>query len=111
MKNLPFSKTPPKVTEEYIQNQILEILRGKFDLKKGLLDRIAAIPLRFRLQYVKALFCPGKKAVAIKMKCYECVGFESLSDRIGNCNIRTCPLWLHRPCQKKSTIESNDEEE
>ena len=84
MKNLPFSKTPPKVTEEYIQNQILEILRGEFDLKKGLLDRIAAIPLRFRLQYVKALFCPGKKAVAIKMKCYECVGFEIRASQYGD---------------------------
>lgn len=34
---------------------------------------------------------------AIKLKCYECCGFEDYMERSKTCNIQRCPLWAYRP--------------
>lgn len=61
--------------------------------------RVELCPPKYRLAYARTLM--GATGVsprqAIRMKCYECVGFHSVADVIGSCTCRTCPLWHHRP--------------
>ena len=46
----------------------------------------------------------GSMAAAVKLKCIECVGYEDVSKRVGQCGVKTCSLWAFRPYQK-ATIE------
>lgn len=45
------------------------------------------------------------RAQAIKLKCLQCVGFENVSEAIGNCRAYLCPLWFHRPYAKSKKVK------
>ena len=72
------------------------------DVKK----RIDQMPSSFRLSYEKSR---KSKAFAIKSMCAECSGYERKV--IGECTDVGCPLWPHRPYQKKGAIEEEETEE
>ena len=86
-------------SKEEIEKEIIETVES-MNLLQRHKEVINRVPSKYRYQYVKALSSPTGKVNAMRMKCYECVGFESVSDRVGNCTCRLCPLWLHRPFQK-----------
>jgi hypothetical protein len=53
--------------------------------------------------YQKALAGELSPRETIKVKCYDCCGWERFDggvDRIGSCTCRGCPLWALRPFQK-----------
>lgn len=69
---------------------------------------IESVPISYRKVYSKALHGKSRTA-AVKAKCLECCAWqrrESGHDRIGDCGIRSCPLWAFRPFQTKD--EGND---
>ncbi len=93
-------------TSEDIENEISQIL-SSISASKTIERAVNNVPIKYRLQYARCLSQPAKKALAIKMKCYECVGFESVADRISGCQVRLCPVWLHRPFQDStSSVEA-----
>ncbi len=58
----------------------------------------------------KAAKNPRSRSLAIRAKCYDCVGQDcdpGWRARITDCNAPTCPLWPLRPYQKGD----DDEEE
>jgi len=67
--------------------------------------RIEAVPVKHRSMYRKALAGELSPRAAIKVKCYDCVGWERWArtldgqriDNIGDCSVRGCPLWAVRP--------------
>lgn len=66
-------------------------------------QRIALVPVKYRSLYERAVSGRLPPRAAIKVKCYDCVGwerFDSGRDRIGDCPCRGCPLWHLRPFQK-----------
>lgn len=110
MKNLQASRK--FITEEQINHEILRILSEE-NLSESRVKQIFNIPLRYRLAYVRSLgFLRThiSKALSAKMKCYECVGFEEVRNRIGDCTARLCPLWIHRPFQDRKAEEQDCEE-
>lgn len=92
-------------TSEDIQNEISQILSA-INANENQRQQVLNVPPSYRLQFARALIMPDKRALAVKMKCYSCVGFESMRERIGNCGCRLCPLWLHRPFQDKNRLLS-----
>lgn len=62
---------------------------------------------------------PDSRALAIKAKCYQCVGENcdpNFRGRIGNCPAKSCALWNFRPYQKfmnkpEAPEATNEEEE
>ena len=60
---------------------------------------VSAVPKLYSLIYKRSLDGSGGRANAIKAKCYECVGFEDVGNRVGGCKTKRCPLWLYRPRQ------------
>ena len=71
---------------------------------------IGAIPQRYKrtwmLIYQQRL--PRGQSV-IKAKCLECSGWESL--QVARCDCKLCPIWAHRPFQKKVDSEKDGAEE
>jgi hypothetical protein len=49
--------------------------------------------------YRKALLGQVSPRQAIKAKCQECVCWEEMVSRIGQCTVRSCPIWAYRPYQ------------
>lgn len=92
-RNTNFGK---RRSHEDIQDEISQILADK-SLDETLRRRIMNTPSKYRLAYARTFKSDGSKAKAMKMKCYECMGFESVVERIRNCGCKSCPLWHHRP--------------
>lgn len=42
----------------------------------------------------------GSMKAAVKLHCLECCGFDDSINRVRNCEIKECSLWLFRPYQK-----------
>jgi len=56
--------------------------------------------------YLKAAHGVASPIDAIKAHCQNCCAYESpLTEGIGDCTAKTCPLWAYRPYQKKETRE------
>lgn len=51
----------------------------------------------------KAKQNPKSKVLAIRAYCYDCVG--GVKAEVTACPSTSCPLWLHRPWQKKECEE------
>jgi len=60
------------------------------------------ITITDRKRYLNSWQNPKSKAMAIKAKCCECMGFEETAPRIKDCSIIICPLHRFRPFQTKS---------
>lgn len=58
------------------------------------------IPKKYRSLVFKALAGKLSPRKAIKVKCYDCMGFEDVRKRIMACSVKTCPLYTHRPFQE-----------
>jgi len=58
---------------------------------------VRALPLRFQGLFRKVFLSSVAPRQAIKAKCIDCVGFETVSMRIQNCPTWKCPLWQYRP--------------
>jgi len=61
---------------------------------------LETVPPKFRPLASRALRGVSGKAAAVKAKCQECVNYEEVRERVGNCTAWTCPLWRFRPYQK-----------
>lgn len=103
-------KAIPKRTDQSIQLEIQEIVSG---LPTDAHQRVMRTPWKYRLMYARSL--QGHSTVspraAIKSKCYECVGFDSVAQSVGNCNCRSCPLWHFRPFQSGAATETAEKSE
>ncbi len=83
-----------KSHEEILEDRDAEIayLLGENPQFKNYVEEI---PVRYRLQYLKAV-CLGKsRANAVKMKCMDCSCFQI--EEVRHCTVKTCPLWNVRP--------------
>jgi hypothetical protein len=66
-------------------------------------ERLKQIPSSLRATYEKSI---KSKAAALKSFCVECAGYDRKVVR--ECTDTGCPLWHHRPYQKKGEIEDDD---
>lgn len=71
----------------------------KAQLTEDQLSQYEVIPEKFKYQYLKAVTGNSSPQSAIKQKCMDCVCWENYITEIGNCTVKTCPLWHHRPYQ------------
>ncbi len=80
--------------------------REKFELVKiARLKRIESelgvslegIPTRYQNLHAKAILGESSLREAIKAKCYDCSAWDNVSENVGNCTVRRCPLWAYRP--------------
>ena len=75
-----------------------------------LIKRFRLIPERYQKKWLKVYMGEGTRATAIKAKCCECAGYESIPENVGQCIIKECPLWHFRPYQKsKGKIDENSD--
>lgn len=54
----------------------------------------------------KAKRNPKSKALAIRAMCYDCAGGSKTEVTL--CQVIKCPLYTHRPWQKKDTLEDEE---
>ena len=76
------------------------VARGKKlddDQKACLID----IPKSYQGNAIKVYSGHGSPRESVKAKCLNCVGYENVTDQIGQCEITTCGLWHLRPYQTK----------
>ena len=70
----------------------------------------ARVPKLYRASYLRALRGKVPKGLAIKLKCLECCAWERHEggrDKIGGCQVLTCPLWHLRPFQAKQAKDES----
>jgi hypothetical protein len=60
-------------------------------------DIVSRAPKSYQNRYMAVLTSGKSKTKAISMKCHECCGFEDSTNRVKNCTVRSCPLWMVRP--------------
>lgn len=91
---MPFPvKMKRQTPEEY--RSTLEDTLVRFDSDtQSIIDKV---PYRNRLSYARSLLGEATKTQAIKMKCYECNGWENAPRRARECRIMHCPLFPYRP--------------
>jgi hypothetical protein len=75
-----------------------EILEGH---RKAMERRSPKVPTKFRTGFKEACEGTASPREAIKAKCYECVGYQSVVENVGGCTGYGCPLWAYRPYQDK----------
>lgn len=63
---------------------------------------IAGTPDRYLNSRLKAVLGLSAPRAAIKAKCEDCVGYEEIQARVGDCQSFSCPIWFHRPYQTKA---------
>jgi hypothetical protein len=56
---------------------------------------IASLALSYQDGYAKAL-SGTSMAMAVKMKCRDCCGYEDAANRVRTCTDTTCALWPYR---------------
>lgn len=66
-------------------------------------DYLESVPVKYRGSQERALLGKNKSS-AVKAVCQECVGFEEVTARVGNCKSWKCPIWLFRPYQAKTSL-------
>lgn len=64
------------------------------------------LPTSLRKTYEKSV---KSKAAAIKSFCIECTGYERKT--VTDCTDTGCPLWHHRPYQKKVNSDAEETDE
>lgn len=62
---------------------------------------IANTPSKYLNLRLKTLLGEASPRDAIKAKCLECVGYEDVLPRVGDCRSRSCDLWAYRPYQEQ----------
>lgn len=60
------------------------------------------VPNLHLASFLKVMAGTAPPRRAIKMKCFECVGFQDLKNMVGNCTATSCPLWQYRPYKNKT---------
>jgi hypothetical protein len=59
-------------------------------------------PPIWKARYEKVLNGDPSRALAVEVKCAECVGFEDVVNRVTDCTCERCPLWAFRPFRGES---------
>lgn len=59
--------------------------------------RFESVPALYQKRWLAAYEGTISRPGALKLKCFECVGYEDVKANIGGCQARTCPLWNSRP--------------
>lgn len=62
---------------------------------------LSKTPESWKARYRKVLDGTATRAVCMRVKCAECMGFEDVANRVENCASERCPLWAFRPFQKR----------
>lgn len=79
--------------------EIREKLRMKMPLEAH--KTLATVPKRYQAEWIDSYSGVLGPKAAIKAKCHDCVGYEEIQERVGNCLSRDCALWRFRPHQPK----------
>lgn len=73
---------------------------ARLESKLGTFMRVVhSCPERYQSLLTKALLGEATPGQAIKAHCQQCVGYEEVVVRVGDCGSKACPLWHHRPYQ------------
>ncbi len=59
---------------------------------------LKTVPAKLR-SVVRRAFESNSYKAAVHAKCYDCVGYEDITENVGGCKAYSCPLWKHRPRQ------------
>lgn len=95
-----FPHGAPRVTVSESARAWILRLEG-LDLPLRVLKQARQIPTRYLGTWAKAVLGEVGSKAAIKAKCYDCVAFETVTESVGECPSRNCPLWAYRPHQPK----------
>lgn len=60
-------------------------------------SRFNGVPAMYQKRWLAAYEGTISKPGAIRMKCFDCVGYEDVKETIGKCKARSCALWNYRP--------------
>jgi hypothetical protein len=71
----------------------------RLDHLKGLLDRRVPQSSMFRGVFDRVLAGSAPRSTAIKAMCLNCCGLDRIA--VEECKDMLCPLWHHRPFQRK----------
>lgn len=86
------------------EGRVLASQRRKTTLRKDVQESVdtylSTIPIKYQGPYKSGVVEGKSKASAIKAKCQNCVGYEEVITRVGDCKSYICPLWRFRPYQK-----------
>lgn len=109
MDKIEFLKNAERSTAESREKRISEISSA---LRPRAQEAIRNCPARYRQAYAEVLDSSAvSRSNAIRMKCYECVGFENVRNMIGGCTTTQCPLWNMRPFKESDVDKSSDSNE
>ena len=76
-------------------------LAAKTALSNARIEFSKLVPRSYRNLWLKYFIEQKSRAAAIKLKCYDCMGFENARQRVDECDCETCPLPPFRPRSKK----------
>lgn len=62
---------------------------------------LASMGPKRRGAFEKVFSGKASPRACIRAKCQDCCGHEDLAENVGLCPVTVCPLWQHRPNQKK----------
>lgn len=89
-----------------VKTASMRVSRTLEDILPILSDRqrlaVTSAPSLYRLSYARALAGQLSPRQTIKAKCVECVGFEEIKTRVGECTVSICALWHSRPFQDRA---------
>lgn len=86
-------------TKEEFQRRISKLERSE---RKSAIGKLLKVPSLYRGRLLKALVGEASPKQAIAAQCHQCVGWEDVKTRVGECKSSLCALWCHRPHQKGS---------
>ncbi len=68
---------------------------------------VQSCPETYKPLLTKALTNEASPRESIKAHCQQCVGWEEVKTRVGDCRSLACPLWHHRPYQGTENDDEN----
>lgn len=74
-------------------------------LTKRVRDYVLSVPGRFRNRLAAAYSGEDGITNAVRMKCFECCGFEEVETRVPGCTSVLCPLYAYR--QKRDVTQED----
>lgn len=68
------------------------------------LKLLEGVPPKYRGRALKVIAGEAGMAERVKFNCEQCVGWEEVQARVGDCRSFACAFWLVRPHQEKEQV-------
>lgn len=97
---MPKSLEPAEIARVSEERRAQRIARARRELPPSALKVIDACPASYQDRLIKALLGLSSPKVAVRAHCEQCVGWEDVKTRVGDCRSHACPLHHYRPHQE-----------